>query len=881
MLKASAGRLSGAFRTLPIALAIVVVVVACGTVFAANNAVPSIDLPTVPSAAIPGGAGFTLTVNGAGFVNGSVVNWNGSPRVTTFVSAAQVTSEVLASDITTASTASITVSNPAPGGGTSNVVYVEVTTPASSVIVAGVQIPALAIGFGPIAADINNDGKPDLIFFVETQAGESPYVALGNGDGTFQSPVAIGGALVEVTGNLALADFNKDGKLDIALIAASSFPSTISILLGNGDGTFQTPMVTGSQNNTAYGGLVVGDFNQDGNLDIITDYANPPDSGISLLLGNGDGTFQSPVNDSMPYGCSGVGDFNGDGKLDLLCFDQISIAVLAGNGDGTFQAAVTSPFGGITGIYVAGMSVTDLNGDGKLDVIFQFLQDHPEAFWVAAEIGNGDGTFQAGSTSVGGIAAFPPGDFNGDGKLDLVTSAGQYPFPVDDLSVWIGNGDGTFGAAGVPIATRTGLSLTPLIQGDFNGDGEMDLLALDKNGGIWLFLQGSFPAGTLSPASMNFANQTVGTTSASQIITLTNTGTETLTLSAVTVEGTNASEFKQTNTCAATLAVSAACQITVTFAPAASGIRSATLNIPHDGIGSQTVPLTGTGDTTVPTVTLSPGALNFVSQAVGTTSSAIVTLTNPGAGTVTAPTISVTGTNAGDFSQVNTCSSELLAGTSCQVTVTFKPTTVGSRSASLNISDNASGSPQSVALTGSGPDFYATLPNPLSLTIAAGQTANYTFEVTPLGGFSQTVALTCVGVPPQSKCTLPASITLNGSANMTVVASVTTTAASVAMNRHTFSSKGRWLASGLFGLPLIVSLAGVGVRPRRPAYRLTLLLLVITAMLLIPACGGGHANNGTGSMGTPAGTYLLTVTGEYTSGGTTLTHSTTLTLTVQ
>jgi hypothetical protein len=254
-------------------------------------------------------------------------------------------------------------------------------------------------------------------------------------------------------------------------------------------------------------------------------------------------------------------------------------------------------------------------------------------------------------------------------------------------------------------------------------------------------------------------------------------------------------------------------------------------------------------------------------------------LSNPGPGTVTAPTITVTGANAGDFSQKNSCASELLPGANCQVTVTFSPTTLGSRSALLKISDNAAGSPQSVALTGSGPDFSATAPNPVSLIIAAGQTATCTFGVAPLGGFNQTVAMTCSGAPPQSKCTLPASITLNGSDDVIVEVSVSTTARSAAMNQLGLSSGGRWLACGLFGLPLMVVLTRDGVRRRRfHAYRWTLLLLVVAAMLLMPACGGGSSGGGTG---TSTGTYRLTVTGKYASGGKTLTHSTTLTLTVQ
>jgi len=756
-------RWAGTHARLPIAFALFVVT-ACSAVFAANNPVPFIDLPVVPAAAVPGGTGFTLTVNGAGYVSGSVVNWNGSPRATTFVSAGQVTAAILASDIVTASTARITVSNPAPGGGTSSVAYFEITNPASSVLVAGLQTPELQ-GLNPLAvlaSDLNNDGKLDLIVFLENVEAANPYVALGNGDGTFQPLLAIQNATVSDSFPAllpVLSDFNDDGKVDLALINFDS--STVSILLGNGDGTFQSPIVTQGQSNTGYTGLTVGDFNQDGNLDIIANYHNGSDSGISLWLGNGDGTFQSPVNTSLPiyfqYGCGNAADYNGDGKLDLLCFSQTSIAVLPGNGDGTFQAAVNSSFQVVTGIGFDVQASYDVNGDGKLDLLLNYSQDRPLAFWTELLLGNGDGSFQAATQPSSGAAASPPADFNGDGKLDFVTDAALAPFPADDLSIWIGNGDGTF-ANPVAIKTTTGLALIPLLQGDFNGDGKQDLLAQDYNGGgLWMFLQGSFPVGNPSPASLSFGNQTVGTSSAPQIITLTNNGTQTLTLSAVNISGTNQSQFKQTNTCTTSLAVGAGCQMTVTFVSTVGGTQSAILNIPHNGLGGQSVPLTGVGDTTPPTVKL-PADLTFPAQGIGTKSSGRVTLTNPGPGTVTAPVITLTGADAGDFVETNTCNSELPAGASCPVAVTFFVRTLGGRSASLNFTDNASGSPQSVLLRGSGPDFVMSAPSPASLTITAGETASYSLGVQPLAGFDQTVTITCGGAPAGATCMLPATV---------------------------------------------------------------------------------------------------------------------------
>jgi hypothetical protein len=862
---------------------VVVMLIACATVFAANAPVPFIDLPTVPTATVPGGAGFTLTVNGAGFVSGSVVNWNGSPRATTLVSAGQVTAAILASDIATASTASVTVSNPAPGGGTSNVAYFEVTSPASDVVVTGLSLDGFGNVYFLTAADFNHDGKLDLILFSTTFVNYMNVfhvaVALGNGDGTFQPEVFLGTNLE--ANDVVLGDFNGDGNLDLVIVNGSQIPYTFSVFLGNGDGTFQPPVVTIGQANTEYAWPVVGDFNQDGNLDIIAQcYRCNSGTGVSLLLGNGDGTFQTPVNSSAPFSTSyplAVGDFNGDGVLDLFGIGTM-FAVLPGNGDGTFQAPVESlPHGGGPGGYALNVWAADVNGDGKLDLILPAVGGGPDGTTYSASVfpGQGNGAFSDASGFVLGQAAFPPGDFNGDGKLDFVTSAEFYPFPADDLSIWTGNGDGTF-AASVPIITTTGMPLYPLLQGDFNGDGKMDLLAEVPNGGLWLFLQGSFAVGVPVPGSLSFGNQTVRTTSAAQKVTLTNTGTATLTLSPVNISGANASEFGQTNTCTASLAVGASCQINVTFTPTTGGSQSATLNIPHNGIGSQTVPLTGSGDTTFPTVIVTPATLNFVPQGIGTRSSQNVMLSSPGPGTVTEPTIALTGANGNDFSEMNTCTSELLPGASCQVTVTFSPTTVGTRSANLNFSDNASGSPQKVALVGSGPNFSTSSPTPASLTVAAGQTANYTFDLEPQGGFSQTVTLTCSGAPAGAKCTVPGSIMLSSA--MTVAVSVTTSGGGAAMEHSPFSSSGRWLASGLFGLPLIVSLAGVGMRRRPHVSRWTFLLLITASMLLVPACGGG---GGGGSGATPAGTYVLSVSGKYTTGGTTLIHDTTFTLIVE
>lgn len=202
------------------------------------NPVPLINQPLVPDAIRPGGAGFMLTVNGTGFVSGSVVKWNGSARATTFVSNSRLAAKILSSDIAKPSTAAVTVVNPAPGGGTSNVVFFEATIPSASV--------GLALKSNPSTGDF---------------------------------PISF-----------AVGDFNRDGRLDLAVANLNS--NSVSVLLGKGDGTFQAA-VNYNVGSSPYS-IAVGDLNADGNLDLVV--ANSSGNDVSVLLGRGNGTFGGAVN---------------------------------------------------------------------------------------------------------------------------------------------------------------------------------------------------------------------------------------------------------------------------------------------------------------------------------------------------------------------------------------------------------------------------------------------------------------------------------------------------------------------------------------------------------------------------------------------------------
>lgn len=667
--------------------------------------VPLINQPLVPDATAPGGPAFTLTVNGTGFVSGCVVDWNGTALATTFVNKSQLTAAVPVADITTASTAWVTVVNPAPGG-TSNMVFFPIALPSASVAFNETNVATASGTESAATGDFNGDGILDLA--VSNYGSGSVSVLLGNGDGTFQPHVDY--AVGSTPSTVVVGDFNRDGKLDFAVCVQGS--NTVAILLGNGDGTFQPPADFATGGGTA-ARMVAGDFNGDGNLDLAT--TNSFAGTVSILLGNGDGTFQQHVDyaagsDPLPIA---VGDVNGDGILDLVVGNRSSSAtytVLLGNGDGTFKAYVSYPtISNAESVVLAGF-----NGDDILDLaVFVETSGTPG---LAILLGNGDGTFQGFTTyatgcgSADGDCTAAVADLNGDGILDLAARNS----PADTVSVLLGSGGGTFQS---PLSFPTGTDPEQTTVGDFNGDGRLDLVVANlSNNYVSVLLQVPPPSGvTLSPASLNFGNQTVGTPGAPQNATLTNDTTGSLTITGISVTGADSGDYSQTNNCGTSLGTGTSCMINVTFKPSATGTRTATLTVTDsDPSSPQTTSLTGTG--TQPAVTLSPASLNFGNQPVGTSSApAMATLTNSTANAATITGISITGANSGDYSQTNNCGTSLGAGASCSMSVTFTPTAAGSRTATLQVTDSGPGSPQTASLTGTGTQPAVTL-SPTSLS---------------------------------------------------------------------------------------------------------------------------------------------------------------------
>lgn len=435
------------------------------------NPVPTIDSPVVPQAVVPGSNAFTLTVRGAGFVPGAVVNWNGTARNTTFMSAGELQAQINASDVSAPGSAMITVTNPSPGGGlsSSSFAVVEVHQPVTTMMLTQSHTyPGSKGGFRLFTTDFTGDSKQDLI-----QLGEGFTVLVGNGDGTFTRSASL--PLQTQPEGISFGDFNGDGKEDFALAIYDR--GLAFVALGDGTGKFHTLRGFGSFSKPLQ--TATGDFNRDGKLDLVVAASD----GVYLLLGNGDGTFQPQQSVSSVFMPDGLvpADFNGDGILDLAFVDGGTglIAVELGNGDGTFQPPIETQ----QGDYVQSL-VSDFNGDGKLDFV---IVGSGSPVPVGILLGNGDGTFQPPRFYSTGFTGQGPfiivGDFNSDGKAD-VFSYGQIGFLGSFLA---GNGDGTF----QPVArfNLPGPTFKEFaVAGDFNSDGLLDFAVSLKNGSE-IFLQ--------------------------------------------------------------------------------------------------------------------------------------------------------------------------------------------------------------------------------------------------------------------------------------------------------------------------------------------------------------------------------------------------------
>jgi sugar lactone lactonase YvrE len=352
------------------------------------------------------------------------------------------------------------------------------------------QTPAFSnIPFSEVTGDFNGDGIPDLAVLWSTSTYGGPYsvtILFGKGDGTFTTGPTVQPAGVQSYPTMIGGDFNGDGKTDLAVLSWNGYSiSYITTLLGNGDGTFTTSQTGQVFNQGSVGGdgilghMVAADFNGDGKLDlaVVGDYVSA--GGVTILLGNGDGTFKAAgpnLEPSQGFGLIASGDFNGDGIPDLVAlqyFEPGGATVFLGNGDGTFTATATLPS---VDSFPKSIVVGDFAADGKSDLAIGYTGA------VAVYLGNGDGTFNAasGSPVSGAGLSLQMGDFNHDGKLDLA-GIDNYNNQID---LFVGAGDGTFKeTTTIPTVSQSLLGPFAILAADFNGDGIPDLAMLTSNVG--------------------------------------------------------------------------------------------------------------------------------------------------------------------------------------------------------------------------------------------------------------------------------------------------------------------------------------------------------------------------------------------------------------
>lgn len=339
------------------------------------------------------------------------------------------------------------------------------------------QTPGEQVG----TADFNGDGLPDLV----TQNKTGVTVLLNEGGGQFRPRVSKSAGIL---GNFALCDFNGDGIIDLVMADSRN---GLGIMFGNGDGTFRAP--TSFYADSSGGNLIALDLNGDHKMDVVQVSVGilGNQSGLRLLFGNGGGGLHAPHE--FPTGgydaLITTGDFNNDGKIDVATFDFNNrfvgtCSVVLGNGNGTFGAPLTLPIS--TGVAIA---AGDFNGDGKLDLIVLGGSQSGDLLFLG--LGNGDGTFQPIRNVGSGLfqtVAMTLADFNHDGKLDIAVAGSQ------GISVLLGNGDGSFQQ---PVIYSVNLP-NSLVSADFNGDGIPDLAVAGSSSVDVLINNGD---GTFGPAT--------------------------------------------------------------------------------------------------------------------------------------------------------------------------------------------------------------------------------------------------------------------------------------------------------------------------------------------------------------------------------------------
>jgi Bacterial Ig-like domain (group 3)/FG-GAP-like repeat/FG-GAP repeat len=754
-------------------------------------------------------------------------------------------------------------------------------------------------------ADFNGDGKADLAIPVYDSANGVVSILLGKGDGTFTAAPAVPVTNMEA-GSIVTGDFNGDGKQDFAVTLPDNYE--LLVMLGNGDGTFTEGQTITDTDGPFF--VTTGDFNGDGKADLAV--ANPAGRNVTVLLGNGDGTFtlvSTSVLGGAPVSIA-VGDFNGDGNADLAVANEESnsVTVLLGKGDGTFTEAASSP---ATGVVPLSIATGDFNGDGKADLaVANSYIDTRDIGSVTILLGVGDGTFTpAAATPTTGDMPYSisVGDFNGDGKADLVTPN----LGSNTATVLLGNGDGTFTTAASP--TEGGDPLFAAV-GDFNGDGFADLATVNNNVGTVTVLLSQFtetatatvsgvsPLGTGThamdasyPGDVNYSASVSGT-----IAFTAQPATTTLSLSANPSNTAYGNQVVLTATLNPSLVQGTNATGTVTFynggislgtAALSSGV--ATLNVTSLPVGTDSITASYAGDANFSGAASSSNQITITAPPPATTAlslSANPTNTTSGGQVVLTATLSPSqakGLNATGlvtfYNGSTSLGSTALSSGVATLSVTSLPVGVDSITASYAGDAHFAGATSSgvnVTITApTAPDLSIAI-NPAALTLGQGGTGSVVLTIALTEGFSQPLKFSCSGLPANSSCAFsPTTVIPNGGAvisTLTITTNVQT--ASLAQSRTS------WLAVAMFFGP--GGFAGVlgcfGLRRRKLSSRKQIFIrlsLVLAALTMGIATGCGSSlsgNQGSGTV-TPSGTNTVSVTASTSAGSS---HSANLNLTI-